>query len=217
VAVSAAPQSRDRDTPVDWYTPPEIFTALGLEFDLDPCAPPRPAASWIPANVRYSLPQDGLALPWAPGPQAPCPRDTDGDGHCGMRFCPVCGETAARRDLWRVWLNPPYGDAAGKWVGRLAEHGRGIALVFSRTDAAWWQSCVARATAVTFLAQRVSFIPGHRSGRGLASSNAGAPSCLIAYGGAEAQACADSGLGLTLNVLDGVMSTGAPTLDGAYA
>jgi hypothetical protein len=25
---------------VEWYTPPEIFEALGLTFDLDPCAPP---------------------------------------------------------------------------------------------------------------------------------------------------------------------------------
>jgi hypothetical protein len=23
----------------DWHTPPEIFTKLGLRFDLDPCAP----------------------------------------------------------------------------------------------------------------------------------------------------------------------------------
>jgi hypothetical protein len=23
----------------DWFTPPEIFAALGLEFDLDPCSP----------------------------------------------------------------------------------------------------------------------------------------------------------------------------------
>jgi hypothetical protein len=23
----------------EWYTPPEIFDALGLTFDLDPCSP----------------------------------------------------------------------------------------------------------------------------------------------------------------------------------
>ncbi len=23
--------------------------------------------------------------------QWPCPRDTDGDGNCGQRFCPICG------------------------------------------------------------------------------------------------------------------------------
>lgn len=48
----------------EWYTPPEVFSALGLTFDLDPCAPPLPAASWIPAARRYTLPVDGLAEPW---------------------------------------------------------------------------------------------------------------------------------------------------------
>jgi hypothetical protein len=96
-----------------------------------------------------------------------------------------------------VWLNPPYGDQCGKWVGKLADHGRGIALVFARTDADWWQRCAARADAVTFLAQRVSFIPGHRSDRSTKGPNAAAPSCLIAYGEAEARACERSGLGLT--------------------
>lgn len=32
----------------EWYTPPEIFAALGLTFDLDPCAPPYPLASDTP-------------------------------------------------------------------------------------------------------------------------------------------------------------------------
>lgn len=34
----------------------------------------------------------------------------------------------------RVWLNPPYGPETGRWLGRLAEHGNGIALVFARTE-----------------------------------------------------------------------------------
>jgi len=28
-----------RNESVDWYTPPELFDALGLTFDLDPCSP----------------------------------------------------------------------------------------------------------------------------------------------------------------------------------
>lgn len=48
----------------DWYTPPHLFDALGIEFDLDPCAPNLPDADWIPAHQRYSLPADGLSLPW---------------------------------------------------------------------------------------------------------------------------------------------------------
>lgn len=47
----------------EWYTPPEIFTALGLEFDLDPCAPPG-GLPWIPARRFYSIKDDGLHQPW---------------------------------------------------------------------------------------------------------------------------------------------------------
>lgn len=45
-----------------WFTPPEIFEALGLTFDLDPCAPEK--GSCVPAKQFYSLPFDGLAAPW---------------------------------------------------------------------------------------------------------------------------------------------------------
>lgn len=40
----------------------------------------------------------------------------------------------------RVWLNPPYSFAAWKWLAKLAEHGRGTALVFARTETAGFVS-----------------------------------------------------------------------------
>lgn len=46
----------------DWYTPPEIFTALGLVFDLDPCSPG--ADHWVPAWSVYTEVDDGLTKPW---------------------------------------------------------------------------------------------------------------------------------------------------------
>jgi hypothetical protein len=46
----------------DWYTPPEIFEALGLEFDLDPCSPG--AGHWVPAQKIYTEADDGLQQPW---------------------------------------------------------------------------------------------------------------------------------------------------------
>jgi hypothetical protein len=148
----------------EWYTPPSLFGALGLDFDLDPCAPPLPAAAWIPARRRYSLPVDGLAQPW--------------EG--------------------RVWLNPPYAAETARWVGRLAEHGDGLALTFVRSCTPWWQSAVRRSTGVLFVEGRLSFIEGSpelRRGR-RRDSRAGAPSCLIAFGEACAEALAGSGLGL---------------------
>jgi len=48
---------------VDWYTPKWIFDALGLEFDLDPCAPIG-GVEWIPAKKVYSIEDDGLSQTW---------------------------------------------------------------------------------------------------------------------------------------------------------
>ena len=46
----------------DWYTPPQIFDALGLTFDLDPCSPG--STHWVPARKIYTLKDDGLRQPW---------------------------------------------------------------------------------------------------------------------------------------------------------
>ena len=46
---------------VDWFTPPALFDALGLTFDLDPAAPDV-LPSWIPAARHYSF--GGQSRPW---------------------------------------------------------------------------------------------------------------------------------------------------------
>jgi hypothetical protein len=46
----------------DWFTPPHIFKALGLTFDLDPCSPG--ADHWVPARRVYTEADDGLVQPW---------------------------------------------------------------------------------------------------------------------------------------------------------
>lgn len=80
----------------------------------------------------------------------------------------------------RVWLNPPYGLAAAKWLKRLAVHGDGIALVFARTDTAMFHTCVwSMASAVLFIKGRLTFV---RPDGLRARANSGAPSCLVAYG-----------------------------------
>ena len=80
----------------------------------------------------------------------------------------------------RVWLNPPYGPETGKWLSRLADHGRGIALVFARTETADWHEHIwQRASAILFLKGRLHF---HDAAGVRAKANAGAPSALVAYG-----------------------------------
>lgn len=47
----------------EWYTPPEIFKALGLTFDLDPCSPG--SGHWVSALKVYTKVDDGLSLSWS--------------------------------------------------------------------------------------------------------------------------------------------------------
>ena len=129
---------------VEWYTPPELFRALGLSFDLDPASPPG-GLPWVPAARHFSIDDDGLNRPWQ----------------------------------GRVWLNPPYGRRVGAWLDRLAAHGDGLALVFARTDTAWFERAFRAATAVCFIRGRLHFISGDGDP---APGAAGAPSLLLAYG-----------------------------------
>lgn len=48
---------------ISWYTPPFIFEMLNTRFDLDVCAP-QGGVPWIPADMHYALPQDGLSEDW---------------------------------------------------------------------------------------------------------------------------------------------------------
>lgn len=54
------------DAPVgstdEWYTPPQIFGALGCSFDLDVASPGREIVWWIPAADH--LTSGGLDAPW---------------------------------------------------------------------------------------------------------------------------------------------------------
>jgi hypothetical protein len=53
----------DNGTSDDYYTPPFIFEALNLEFDMDVCAPAT-GVPWIPAKRSVSVIEDGLITPW---------------------------------------------------------------------------------------------------------------------------------------------------------
>lgn len=101
--------------------------------------------------------------------------------------CAAAQFTAEDNGLMRpwhgmVWLNPPYGQATGAWLNRISLHGKGIALVFARTDTKHFFRYVwPHATALLFLRGRITFFRpdgthppfGH---------NSGGPSVLIAYG-----------------------------------
>lgn len=92
----------------------------------------------------------------------------------------------------RVFLNPPYGPEARKWLRKLSLHGDGIALIFARTETdAFFRYGWNRAHAMLFLRGRLHFydVQGGR-----ARHNAGAPSVLIAYGVLNAAMLAACGI-----------------------
>lgn len=80
----------------------------------------------------------------------------------------------------RVWLNPPYGKEAAEWLRRLAQHNKGTALIFARTETDMFFRYVwEKAEALLFIRGRLHFYypDGRRS-----KTNTGGPSVLIAYG-----------------------------------
>lgn len=106
----------------------------------------------------------------------------------------------------RVWLNPPYANGVvEKWLARLAEHGRGTALIFARTETdAFFRWVWERAAAVLFMRGRINFHVGEafsviKTRRTFlagdkADGNAGAPTVLCAYGADDADILAECGI-----------------------
>jgi hypothetical protein len=91
----------------------------------------------------------------------------------------------------RVWLNPPFDRyQVGRWIGRLAEHGRGTALLHARTETEWFKICWQNATALLFMAKRITFMKADgtpcTTTRG-ERANSGAPPVLVAFGEEDAQ------------------------------
>jgi hypothetical protein len=98
------------------------------------------------------------------------------------------------RDPWegRVWLNPPYGPAAAPFQRRMVEHNHGTMLLFARTETKiFFETVWEKASAVLFLKGRLSFLDSSGT---VAKANAGAPSCLVAYGNEDAVRLAASEL-----------------------
>ena len=50
---------------VEWFTPPSIFAALGITFDLDPASPGAETVPWVPANRHFTLTDNGLWHDWS--------------------------------------------------------------------------------------------------------------------------------------------------------
>ncbi len=136
---------------VEWYTPKWVFDKLDIDFDLDP-ASPADADTFVPARVKYTKLDDGLAMAW----------------------------------FGRVFLNPPFGRGIAEWVRKMIAHGDGILLVFSRTDAGWFQQAMRAADSTLFINGRIQFVPGHENKHKV--SRCGAGTAFFAFGPVCAEA-----------------------------
>src|SRR5262249_59592145 len=80
----------------------------------------------------------------------------------------------------RVWLNPPYDRReVGRWIEKLARHGRGTALLHPRTETDWFALVWRYATSILFLANRIYF---HHPDGTRPAANSRAPPVLCAFG-----------------------------------
>lgn len=109
----------------------------------------------------------------------------------------TCGFTAADNGLeqpWhgRVWLNPPYGAEARRWIARLVAHGNGIALIPPRVGAKWFHETVLDTfDSILFLKGRIAFLD---PATGFPVKGNNADSIFVAYGDENTAALAASGL-----------------------
>jgi len=58
-----AQRGQDHIKSVDWWTPPEIFQKLDMEFDIDVAAPIG-GVDWIPCKKYFTKEEDGLKQDW---------------------------------------------------------------------------------------------------------------------------------------------------------
>jgi hypothetical protein len=54
----------DETSSTEWMTPPEVFTAMATEFDLDVASPGMQSVPWIPARRHLTKREDGLSSAW---------------------------------------------------------------------------------------------------------------------------------------------------------
>ena len=92
----------------------------------------------------------------------------------------------------RVWLNPPYSrKLVCAFIGKMARHGNGIALIFNRMDIAMWHDIIfPTADSMLILRGRLRFYRPN----GSEGDSAGCGSVLIAWGKENSLAMQNSGL-----------------------
>lgn len=157
----------------EWFTPPEIFDALGLIFDLD-VASPGPD-HWVPARKVF------VARPL----RRPPPTNDGPAQIVGGLDSPWNG---------MVWMNPPFGGRNGQvpWLKKFIQHGNGVALVAARTSAGWFHDILPNADGLLFPRGKTKFIRPD----GSVGGSPGTGIVLVSMGRVASTALENSELGM---------------------
>lgn len=121
-------------------------------------------------NVHFSSRKNDWATPWelfrywdaAQGPFTLDVCATAENAKCERYFSP---EDDGLAQPWDgiCWMNPSYGRAIGRWLGKAVAEVRAgrarrvVSLIPARTDTIWWHECILPHGVVHFLRGRVSF------------------------------------------------------------
>ena len=96
----------------------------------------------------------------------------------------------------RVFLNPPFDRyIVGRWIQKLAQHNRGIALLHARTEAGWFEPIWEHASGILFLGDRIKFCKPDGSEQ---PANSGAPAVLVSFGAKDLACLRSCGIAGTL-------------------
>lgn len=157
-----------------------------------------PYAARPNAKTHVWLTPQWLLEPLGPFDLDPCAAPEPRPWDTAERMISLPGDGLEAEWTGRVWLNPPFGNEAKKWIKRLADHGNGVALLFARTDTKMFFDDVwPKASGVLFVRGRPKFC---RPDGQEATGNSGGPIVLVAYGQGNAQHLKQSGLGKYLDV-----------------
>jgi hypothetical protein len=150
----------------------------------------KPDGSWPVAKTKRGMTQDWITPRWildALGPfdLDPC-ASTSQPWPTAARMISLPQDGLAVRREGRVWLNHPYGANDTKaWLRKMAEHGRGVSLMFARTETqAFHDHVFGAASGIYFFKHRLYFC---RPDGSVPPHNGGAPSCLVSYSEDDAE------------------------------
>lgn len=101
----------------------------------------------------------------------------DSSAKCPSYFTPESDGLGQDWKGFRCWMNPPYGDVIGDWIGKAASEAEAgatvVCLVPARVDTGWWWD-YCRAGEIRFLRGRLKF--------GGSSNSAPFPSAVVVFG-----------------------------------